>query len=43
MYVVSSEDSVGATVSQSKNLYRDVIAEHPDTILALNHEVYGRC
>ncbi|KAF8993114.1 carbohydrate esterase family 4 protein [Hymenopellis radicata] len=35
-----SEDSVGATAAQSKKLYRDAIAEHPDTILALNHEVY---
>ncbi|KAG8733873.1 Carbohydrate esterase 4 protein [Ceratobasidium sp. 414] len=37
-----SMDSLGATPAQSKQLYDQLIAEHPSTILALNHEVYER-
>lgn len=37
----SSEDSIGATPAQSKALYDQIIGQHPSTILALNHEVYG--
>ncbi|CAE6401881.1 unnamed protein product [Rhizoctonia solani] len=37
-----SEDSVGATPAQSKASYDQVIARHPSTILALNHETYER-
>ncbi|KAG6840163.1 hypothetical protein C0991_008485, partial [Blastosporella zonata] len=33
-----SEDSVGATVAQSKTNYDNIIAQHPKTILPLNHE-----
>ncbi|KAF8150188.1 carbohydrate esterase family 4 protein [Crassisporium funariophilum] len=35
-----SEDSLGASVATSEALYDQVIAQHPSTILALNHEVY---
>ncbi|QRW07526.1 chitin deacetylase [Ceratobasidium sp. AG-Ba] len=35
-----SQDSVGATASQSKKYYDQAIAQHPNNILALNHEVY---
>ncbi|KAF5374529.1 hypothetical protein D9615_009071 [Tricholomella constricta] len=35
-----SEDSIGATPAQSENLYDNIIAQRPSTILALNHEVY---
>jgi len=35
-----SQDSIGATPTQSKAFYDDIIAQHPSTILALNHEVY---
>jgi peptidoglycan/xylan/chitin deacetylase (PgdA/CDA1 family) len=35
-----SGDSVGATTAQSKASYDQLIAQHPSTILALNHEVY---
>ncbi|KAF8072282.1 carbohydrate esterase family 4 protein [Lyophyllum atratum] len=35
-----SQDSVGATPAQSEANYDQIIAEHPSTILALNHEVY---
>jgi len=33
-----SEDSLGATVAQSKKLYDDLLKTNPNTILALNHE-----
>ncbi|PPQ78356.1 hypothetical protein CVT25_011639 [Psilocybe cyanescens] len=33
-----SEDSLGASVQTSKNLYDSTIGSHPSTILALNHE-----
>ncbi|KDR81985.1 hypothetical protein GALMADRAFT_240389 [Galerina marginata CBS 339.88] len=33
-----SQDSLGASVQTSKNLYTSTIANHPSTILALNHE-----
>ncbi|RDB28972.1 hypothetical protein Hypma_014961 [Hypsizygus marmoreus] len=33
-----SQDSVGASVSQSKALYDQIISQHPSTILPLNHE-----
>ncbi|KAF9546888.1 carbohydrate esterase family 4 protein [Agrocybe pediades] len=35
-----SQDSVGASVQTSKNLYNNIINKHPSTILALNHETY---
>ncbi|KAF5374534.1 hypothetical protein D9615_009076 [Tricholomella constricta] len=35
-----SKDSLGATPAQSENLYDNIIAKRPSTILALNHEVY---
>lgn len=38
---ISSEDSLGATVAQSKSLYDEVIKKHPSNILSLNHEVIG--
>ncbi|KAG8706310.1 Carbohydrate esterase 4 protein [Ceratobasidium sp. 394] len=37
-----SGDSVGATPAQSKKSYDQIIAKHPSTILALNHETYER-
>ncbi|CAE6412646.1 unnamed protein product [Rhizoctonia solani] len=37
-----SQDSVGATPAQSKQLYDQIISQHPSTILALNHETYER-
>ncbi|KAG8767249.1 Carbohydrate esterase 4 protein [Ceratobasidium sp. 428] len=37
-----SQDSIGATPAQSKKYYDQIIAKHPSTILALNHEVYER-
>ncbi|KAF8599422.1 carbohydrate esterase family 4 protein [Ceratobasidium sp. AG-I] len=37
-----SQDSIGATPAQSKQYYDQVIAQHPSTILALNHETYER-
>lgn len=37
-----SQDSVGATPAQSKQLYDQVIAQRPSTLLALNHETYER-
>ncbi|TFK36747.1 carbohydrate esterase family 4 protein [Crucibulum laeve] len=36
-----SGDSVGATVAESEGLYDQLVAEHPSTVLALNHETYG--
>jgi len=35
-----SEDSAGKTADESKELYDDIIGQHPSTILTLNHEVY---
>ncbi|GLB45766.1 putative carbohydrate esterase family 4 protein [Lyophyllum shimeji] len=35
-----SGDSMGATAAESKSSYAKLIATHPSTILALNHEVY---
>lgn len=37
---VDSGDSVGASVAESKATYDDILSQHPDTILALNHETY---
>ncbi|KAG8686469.1 Carbohydrate esterase 4 protein, partial [Ceratobasidium sp. 395] len=39
---LDTEDSLGATVATSEKYYDDAIAEKPSTILALNHEVYGK-
>ncbi|KAJ3500394.1 hypothetical protein NLJ89_g9817 [Agrocybe chaxingu] len=36
-----SGDSVGATPAQSESSYDQLVARHPNTILALNHETYG--
>ncbi|KAF9001487.1 carbohydrate esterase family 4 protein [Cyathus striatus] len=35
-----SEDSVGATVAQSKSLYDQLVSRRPSNVLALNHETY---
>ncbi|KAG6917726.1 hypothetical protein DXG01_001377 [Tephrocybe rancida] len=35
-----SGDSVGKTAAESRQMYDDVVEDHPDTLLALNHEVY---
>ncbi|EIN08131.1 carbohydrate esterase family 4 protein [Punctularia strigosozonata HHB-11173 SS5] len=35
-----SQDSIGATVAQSEQLYTNAIKQHPANILALNHETY---
>ncbi|KAG6917727.1 hypothetical protein DXG01_001378 [Tephrocybe rancida] len=37
-FPTSSGDSVGKTPAESNQLYDDVVEEHPDTLLALNHE-----
>jgi hypothetical protein len=39
----SSGDSVGASVAESNRRYDEVVSQHPSTLLALNHEVYGKC
>ncbi|TRM63674.1 carbohydrate esterase family 4 protein [Schizophyllum amplum] len=36
-----SGDSVGVSEEDSKKRYDDTVASHPDTILALNHEIYS--
>jgi peptidoglycan/xylan/chitin deacetylase (PgdA/CDA1 family) len=36
-----SQDSLGATVAQSEARYDEVIAQHPNTLLPLKHEVYA--
>lgn len=41
-YLSSSRDSVGATAAESNRLYDEVAKDHPSTILALNHDVYGK-
>ncbi|KAF8311449.1 glycoside hydrolase/deacetylase [Clavulina sp. PMI_390] len=33
-----SQDSIGATVSQSETLYAQAVAKNPSNMLALNHE-----
>ncbi|KAK7024388.1 hypothetical protein VNI00_016329 [Paramarasmius palmivorus] len=33
-----SGDSIGATPAESKNDYTDLVKQHPNTIIALNHE-----
>ncbi|GLB44945.1 putative carbohydrate esterase family 4 protein [Lyophyllum shimeji] len=38
-----SGDSVGKTAAQSNEPYDELAAAHPDTVLALNHEVYSYC
>ena len=38
----SSGDSGGKTPEESNNSYDDVANERPSTLLALNHEVYGK-
>ncbi|KAH8111367.1 glycoside hydrolase/deacetylase [Phellopilus nigrolimitatus] len=35
-----SQDSVGASVQQSEQLYTDLANQHPNNILPLNHETY---
>ncbi|KAG6901650.1 hypothetical protein C0995_009541 [Termitomyces sp. Mi166 len=35
-----SGDSIGKTARESTQLYDKLVRERPDTILALNHEVY---
>ncbi|KAF8637079.1 hypothetical protein AX17_003079 [Amanita inopinata Kibby_2008] len=40
MWDFDSRDSDGASVAQQEQNYDDVISQHPDTILALNHETY---
>jgi len=36
-----SGDSTGSTAAQSNAAYDKLAQDHPSTILALNHEVYG--
>ncbi|KAG8768564.1 Carbohydrate esterase 4 protein [Ceratobasidium sp. 428] len=36
-----SGDSVGKTASQSKTLYKNLVAKSPNNVLTLNHETYG--
>lgn len=38
---LSSQDSLGASVQTSKNLYNNVANQHPSSILTLNHETIG--
>ena len=40
---ISSGDSTGSTPAQSEAAYDAVIAQHPNTLLALNHETYRKC
>ncbi|KAG6852874.1 hypothetical protein C0991_008454 [Blastosporella zonata] len=35
-----SGDSVGNSAAQSEALYDQIAAQHPSTLLCLNHEVY---
>lgn len=35
-----SEDSVGASASQSEQLYDQLANNHPNNVIALNHETY---
>lgn len=37
-----SEDSVGATVAESKAIYDSAVAAKPSNMLFLNHEVYSK-
>jgi hypothetical protein len=37
----SSRDSEHVSVAESNKLYDNAAAQHPDTILALNHETYS--
>jgi hypothetical protein len=39
---ISSGDSKGSTVAQSEAAYDTIIAQHPDNILALNHETRSK-
>lgn len=39
---ISSGDSIGKTAQESIRMYDKLVREHPDTILALHHEVYGQ-
>ncbi|PPQ91640.1 hypothetical protein CVT25_013195 [Psilocybe cyanescens] len=36
-----SGDSTGSTVNQQKQAYDELVSKHPNTILSLEHEVYG--
>ncbi|KAG9082897.1 Carbohydrate esterase 4 protein, partial [Ceratobasidium sp. 392] len=36
-----SGDSVGKTASQSKTLYKNLVAKNPNNVLTLNHETYA--
>ena len=38
---ISSRDTMGATVAESKALYHDLATRHPSNALALNHETSG--
>jgi peptidoglycan/xylan/chitin deacetylase (PgdA/CDA1 family) len=38
-----SGDSMGKPSEQSKQAYSDLAAQHPSTVLTLNHDVYGEC
>ena len=39
---LSPEDSLGTDPVQQKGVYDDVIRRHPESILSLQHEVYGK-
>ena len=41
-HMFSSGDSTGSTVAQSEAAYDAVIAQHPSTLLPLNHETYRK-
>jgi peptidoglycan/xylan/chitin deacetylase (PgdA/CDA1 family) len=38
-----SGDSTGSSPEQSKQAYSELAAQHPSTVLTLNHDVYGKC
>jgi len=40
MWDLDSGDSLGASVAQQEQTYNNVISQHPQNILALNHETY---
>lgn len=39
---ISSGDSLGMDPSQQKQTYTEVVGRRPDSILSLQHEVYGK-
>jgi len=39
---ISSGDSLGTDPSQQKQTYTEAVGRRPDSILSLQHEVYGK-